>query len=127
MPLKFASRRRLPDGSQVIAVEPEFLLASTMLAHIERLPHVRVLAKRSWAMTDSFEAYFSFKGYRFYMAIPFGAIMIARHDSQAPEAVFDELAAHVENYRTVWLPQFLWALTRYFFLPSKPTDTKVTP
>jgi len=119
MSRQFAKLRQLPNGTQVIAVEPEFLLASTMLLHIERLPQVRVLSKISWFITDSFEARFTFKGYRFWMAIPFGFIAIARDAPDIPQAVFDELAGHVENYRTIWPFQFLRGLIRYWLLPSK--------
>lgn len=118
MALQLARVRQRKDGTRYIEVEPEFLLASTMLVHIERLPEVVVLAKRSWAMADTFEACFLFKGWRFLMDMPFGGIVIAPLDTRAPADVFDELAAHVQAYRTVNPLQLALAIARYFFLPG---------
>jgi hypothetical protein len=114
---RMLTRRNAPP---IIEVDRDFLFASMMLAHIERLPTVSVVAKRSWAIADSFEAFIEYQGWRFYMGIPFGCIMIAAQDPRTPQNLLDELAAHIDNYRTVWLGRFLWALTRYFFLPLKP-------
>jgi hypothetical protein len=108
---------RFPNCLPVVEVERDFLFASTMLVHIERLPEVRVLSKKSWAMSDSFEAIFAYKGYRFYMGIPFGCIMIAAQDADTPGELLNEIAAHIDRYRTVWPVQLLWAMERYFFLP----------
>jgi len=117
MALQLARIRHHKDGTRSIEVEPEFLLASTLLVHIERLGDVRVLAKKSWAMADMFEACFEFRGWRFLMDMPFGGITIAPIDPATPAVVFDELAAHVQAYRTVNPVQLVLAIARYFFLP----------
>jgi hypothetical protein len=93
-----------------------------MLAHIERLPGVTVLAKKSWAMSDTFEAFFRYKQRVFFMGMPFGCIMVAARDADTPRELIDDLAEHIDAYRTVWPAQLLWAMTRYFFLPSRPDE-----
>jgi hypothetical protein len=119
---KLTRIRMRSDGLPTLEVERDFLFASTMLVHIERLPGVTVIAKRSWAISDSFDAFFDYRGCRFYMGIPFGCIMIAPQDRRRmPGGVIDELAAHIDDYRPVWPMQLLWALARYFFLPFRPT------
>ena len=110
------SRRNAPP---IIEIEPEFLFASIVLVHIERLNEVHVVAKRSWIMSDSFEAIFEFRGHRFHMSLPFGSITIAALDPTTPPEMIEKLAAHIDGYHPVWPTQWLWALTRYFFLPFR--------
>ena len=80
---------------------------------------VGLLAKRSWAMSDSFEATFALRGHRFTMELRYGRIMIFAMNPATPRDLVEALAAHIDNYRTVWPMQLLWAFTRYFFLPFK--------
>ncbi|HYM35213.1 MAG TPA: hypothetical protein VET48_07420 [Steroidobacteraceae bacterium] len=115
MPL--ARLRQRSNILPIIEIEPEFLFVSTLLVHVERLPEVRVLAKQSWAMSDSFEAVFEFSGHRFVIALLFGSITVSACDSTTPVVTLQRLVAHIENYRTVWPTQWLWAIVRYFFLP----------
>jgi hypothetical protein len=72
-------------------------------------------------MSDTFEAFFKFKDRIFFMGIPFGSIMIAAKDADTPSEVLEEIAEHIDNYRTVWPVQLLWSMTRYFFLPHHPS------
>jgi len=118
-PMKLARLRQLSPGLPILQVDRDFLFASTMLVHLERLPQVAVLAKQSSAISDSFEACFEYRGYRFAMEIPFGCIMIAAQDAKTPRELLDELAKHIDSYRTVWPIQLLWAFARYFVLPFK--------
>jgi hypothetical protein len=118
--MKLTRLRLRPNCLPIIEVERDFLFASMMLVHVERLSGIVVRAKNSWAMSDSFEAFFEYKGLPFYMGIPFGAIMIAPQDASTPHELLDEIAGHIDRYRTVWPTQLLWAMTRYFFLPFRP-------
>jgi len=117
--MKLARLHERSQGPPIIEVEQEFLFASTILVHVERLPGLRVLAKKSWAMSDSFEAVFEFSGRLFVMSLPFGSIIIAARDTATPREILDRLAAHIDDYRIVWPTQWLWALVRYFLLPSE--------
>lgn len=117
--MKLTRLQPRPNKPPAIEIEPEFLFASTVLVHIDRLPEVRVLAKRSWAMSDTFEAVFEYRGHRFLMSLPFGSITIEAEDASTPRELIEELAAHIDRYRTVWPTQWLWAIARYFFLPFK--------
>lgn len=118
--MKLTRLRPQPNSLPVIEIERDFLFASMMLAHIERLPTVIVLAKRSWAMSDSFEACFEHRNCRFIMKIPYGRIIIVTQNENTPIELLHEIAAHIDNYHTVWPTQLVWAMARYFFLPFKP-------
>jgi hypothetical protein len=118
--MKLARLRQQPNNLPIIEIAEEFLFASTMLVHIERMAGVALLAKRSWAMSDSFEAIFAFRGHRFCMELRYGCIMIFAKQPDTPRVHLDALAAHIDNYQTVWPAQLLWAFARYFFLPFKP-------
>jgi len=116
--MKLARLHERSKGPPIIEVEQEFLFASTILVHVERLPGLRVLAKKSSALSDSFEAVFEFSGHLFVMSLPFGSIIIAARDGNTPRAVLDRIADHIDRYRIVWPTQWIWAIVRYFFLPS---------
>ena len=118
--MKLTRLRQRPNCLPIVEVERDFLFASMMLVHIERLPGIVVTAKRSSAMSDSFEAYFEYKNHTFFMGIPFGCIMIMPQEAATPIELLDEIAAHIDGYRTVWPAQLLWSMTRYFFLPQRP-------
>jgi hypothetical protein len=121
--MNFSRLRQQPNQLPVIEIADEFLFASTMLVHIERLADVKLLAKRSWAMSDSFAAIFTFHGHRFAMELRYGCIMIFAKERTTPPALIEALAAHIDNYQTVWPMQLLWAFARYFFLPFQ-SETK---
>jgi hypothetical protein len=121
--MKFARLRQRPNKLPAIEIAEEFLFASTMLVHIERMVGIKLLAKRSWAMSDSFEAIFVFRGYRFAMELYYGCITVSADSPTTPRELLDELAAHIDNYHTVWPTQLFWGIARYFFLPFK-TEAK---
>lgn len=118
--MKLTRLRQRPNSPPIVEVERDFLFASMMLAHIERLPGVTVVAKRSSAMSDSFEAFFEFKGHTFFMGIPFGCIMVMPQEAATPPELLEQIASHIDGYRTVWPVHLLWSMTRYFFLPQRP-------
>lgn len=119
--------RQHKDGARSLEIEPEFLLASTLLVHIERLPDVVVLAKRSFAMSDSFEAWFTVNGWRFYLGTSFAGLTLAPEDPATPGEIFDALRRHIEDYRAVMPPQLAWCILRYFFLPATPPRSAHKP
>jgi len=117
--MKLTRLHSRPNAPPLIEIEPEFLFASIVLVHIERLPGVRVISKRSWILSDSFEAVFAYRGSRFLMSLPFGSITIAALETTTTRELIELLAAHIDAYHPVWPTQWLWALARYFFLPFK--------
>jgi hypothetical protein len=120
--MKLTRLRQRANQLPNIEVEEEFLLASTVLVHLERLRQVRVLTKKSWILSDSFEAHFDYRGQRFVMEMPFGCITITALDATTSLERIQELAAHIDNYRIVWPTHLVWAIVRYFFLPLEATD-----
>ena len=118
--MQLARLRQQSNHLPIIEVAEEFLFASTLLVHIERLVGVELLAKRSWAMADTFEAVFTYRDYRFAMELRYGRIVVFAKSPSTPRELIDALAAHIDNYHTVWPAQLLWAFARYLFLPFKP-------
>ncbi|HTE42482.1 MAG TPA: hypothetical protein VK629_16790 [Steroidobacteraceae bacterium] len=123
--MKLTRLRLRSNQLPIIEVEEEFLLASTVLAHIERLRQVRVLTKKCWILSDSFEAHFDYRGQRFVMEMPFGCITVTALDPATSIERIEELATHIDNYRTVWPTRGLWAIVRYFFLPLETAERAV--
>ncbi|WP_444926804.1 hypothetical protein ACJJI4_01420 [Microbulbifer sp. TRSA002] len=92
----------------------------TMVAHIERLRGVKVIAKKSYFITDDFEAYLEYKGCRFIVETPFAEIEVSVIDKDAPKEVVREVLEHASNYKLVNPFMFIVAMVRYFFLPFNP-------
>jgi len=98
--------------------------ASNLLLYIEGLPGVKVLAKKSWALTDDFEAYFSYKGRLWVIETPFSLIEVALLGQPPDERLFQEVESRVRQYP--WYRSFLtpFAIVRYWlvrFTPSRHT------
>jgi hypothetical protein len=97
--------------------------ASALLMHVESLPGVRVIAKKSWVLTDDFEAYFTYKGRLFVMNTPFVNVWISLIGQPADEGLFKEVEVQAQSYR--WFHAFLSpiAFAKYFFLPFNPPQS----
>ena len=94
--------------------------ASCLLWHLARLPGLRVVAKKSWALTDDFEAYFLYRGRLFVMETPLVNVWISLIGQPADEEVFDEVEAHVQRF-TSWLYLLApVAILRFSLLPFNP-------
>lgn len=90
--------------------------ASRLLWHIAQLPGVTVLAKKSWALTDDFEAYFTYKGQLFCLQTPFvNACLVMR--APGDPVVFQEIEDHISQYRVPSALVSLLAVLRFFVLP----------
>lgn len=107
------------DTPFCIEIQGHWPDATSMLAHLESLPTLRVLAKSEWRLTDDVSADFEFRGYPFRMESPFSYLWICAGSPDVPEAVFRELEAHVVNYRRVKLLTRWKALWRYLRLPRR--------
>jgi hypothetical protein len=94
--------------------------ASIVLWHMSRLPGARVIAKKSWAMTDDFEAYFLYKGRLFVLETPFVNIELSMLGQPGDETLFGEVEDHLKRFN-VWLSLFFpLAFARYVFVPFSP-------
>jgi hypothetical protein len=103
-----------------LEVSSYLLSASALLLHVEALPGVKVIAKKSWALTDDFEAYFTYSGRLFVMNTPFSKVWISLIGQPADEGLFKAVEAQAQSYS--WLHSFLspLAFAKYFFLPLNP-------
>jgi len=97
---------------------------TNMLIHLERIKGLKVIAKKSWFLTDDFEAFFTFKGYVFVLYTPFAEIEVETHSKGVPREVTLEVFEHVKNYKIVWLHHSVLKGFKYFFLPFNPNTNK---
>lgn len=105
-------------------VQSYLLGASTLLLHLELLPGVRVVSKRSWAMTDDFEAYFIYKGRLWIMETPFAKVEVSLLGQLPNESLFQEIEARVQGYSPLFVFLLPIAFVRYVatrFIPSRET------
>jgi hypothetical protein len=96
--------------------------ASSLLLHIERTPGVTVLAKKSWALTDDFEAYFSYKGRLFLMWTPFSLAWISLLGQPEDSELFAEIETRVQSYSwpsTLLAPIAILRYVAVRFTPSR--------
>ena len=94
--------------------------ASVVLWHMARLPGTQVIAKKSWAMTDDFEAYFLYKGRLFVLETPFVNLWLSLIGQPADEPLFAEVEAHLQRFSHLMHIFIPFALLRYFFTPYNP-------
>jgi len=81
-----------------LEVQSFLLRASSLLWHMAALEGLIVLAKKSFAMTDEFGAYFVYKNRLIVMETPFSLINISMLGSSANETLFIEVEEHVKKY-----------------------------
>jgi hypothetical protein len=107
-------------------VSSQLLSASALLLHLEfSLAGVKVLAKKSWALSDDFEAFFTYKSRLFVMNTPVVNVWVSLIGPPANEDLFSEVERAVRSYS--WRHSFLWplAFAKYFFLPFNPPQAVV--
>jgi hypothetical protein len=103
-----------------LEVDGQFPGASALLWHLSRLSGVKVVAHKSWVLTDDFEAYFVYKGRLFVMETPLVNVWISLVGQPEDEALFAELEKHVQSYNC-WRSLFPLLLPfRYLFTPFNP-------
>lgn len=93
----------------------------SMLSHIERLPRAKIVAKKSWFLTDDFEGFFTYKGLLFVVETPFVEVCVV--DKDIPFDIRDEVLNHAVSYKWVNTFRFTWAMVRYLILPFNPRAT----
>jgi hypothetical protein len=111
-----------PDEPHTLEVQEMLPLASPLLWHVTRLKGVKVVAKKSWALTDDFEAYFTYRDRLFVKETPFSNIHIVLLGRGTDETLFSDVELHVQRFaRAVCLIAPI-ALMRFFFLPFNPSS-----
>lgn len=121
------STKRL-NGSRkepfTLEVVPYLSAVSPLLWHLaSRLPGLQVVAKKSSAFTDDFEAYFLYKGRLFVVETPFSKIWVSLLGQPADELLFSEVESQVKSYGFLASASVLIAWIRYAFLPAHPPST----
>ncbi len=109
-----------------LEVASQLVSTSGLVLHLElALSGVRVLAKKSWALTDDFEAYFTYKSRLFVVNTPFVNIWVSLIGPPADELLFGEVERAVQSYSSG--RSFLGpvAFAKYLFLPFNPPRTLV--
>ena len=107
------------NGNACIILKGASLSVIPILVHLEDCPGVEVIAKKSWLLTDDFEAYFSYKGFLFVVETPFVEIEISPVN-KAPEKIRNEIFSHVEKFEWVSPIKVMIGICRYFLLPFNP-------
>ena len=120
MPLRTKRLQGNDDEPLSLEVEGWLSPASTLLWHLCKLPSLNVVAKKSWALTDDFEAYFSYKGRLFIMQTPMVDVWVSLIGQPPDEELFSEIEAHVQRFRGSSYFVALFAAIRFFFVPFNP-------
>ena len=119
--MSLRTKRLQGNDDEPLSLEVEGLSpASTLLWHLCRLPGLKVVAKKSWALTDDFEAYFSYKGRLFIVQTPMVAIWVSLIGQPPDEELFSEIEAHVQRFPGSSYFFALVAAIRFFFVPLNP-------
>ena len=115
---KFSGTVLTPHSCEVTTQLPS---ASIVLRHMSRLAGTRVIAKKSWVMTDDFEGYFLYKGRLFVVETPFVNIELGMVGQPNDEALWAEVELHLQKFNN-WLNLLSpFAFARYLFTPFNPS------
>ena len=95
---------------------------TNILIHLERLSGLTVIAKKSWVLTDDFEAYFLYKEHAFVLYTPFSEVEITPGSEDAPIEITQEIFNHIKDYKTVWFHESILGWIRYLLLPFNYKD-----
>lgn len=106
-----------------LEVSSQLVPASTLLLHLSKLPDLRVIAKKSWALTDDFEAYFLYKNRLFVIHTPMVNVWVSLIGQPADNQTFSEIEKHVQEF-SPWLYILApFAIAKFFLLPSNPPQS----
>lgn len=88
-----------------------------ILAHVLKLESTKVLAQKSWILTDDYQAEFSFKGRVFVISTFMDSVDISPHDKNVPNELAKELYGHIKDYTNISFFQRLSTFGHCFFKP----------
>ena len=101
-------------------VQIQLPAASIVLWHMASLPGAQVIAKKSWAMTDDFEAYFLYKGRLFVLETPFVNLWLSLIGQPGDEPLFAEVETHLQRFSHLMHVLTPFALLRFLLTPYNP-------
>jgi hypothetical protein len=105
----------------------DWVSGSNLLWHLSSLPGLRVIAKKSWVLTDDFEAYFLYRDRAFVLYSPHAKMWISLMGQPPDEHLFAEVEARVKSYPSWKAFLILFSNARYFFKPFNPPARLVRP
>ena len=120
MPLpnqRLGATREEPFATELTGRWPD---ATALSVHLSRLPDLKLVAKRSWPLTDDLELYFEYRGLPFVVESPFARLTLVALSPSTSERTYRELEDHILSYSRVWPHQYLAASLSNLLLPSKP-------
>jgi hypothetical protein len=117
MSLQTTRHSRSEGDAHTLEVEGT-LEATSVLLHLSRLPGMRVVAKKSWALTDDFEAYFSYKGRMFVLETPFVTIELTMLGQPQDEPVLTDVEEHIQAFSRWYYVLAPYAFLKFALLPS---------
>jgi len=89
--------------------------------HLESLKGLKVIAKKSWALTDDFEAYFEYRNRLYLVQTPMVDVWIIQLGSEPDEVGFAEVEAAVRCCPRWKFFFSLIPILKYFLLPFNPS------
>ena len=104
------------EVDQIEAVTP----ASSLLRHLENTLKIEVVSKKSWVLTDDFEAHFRFCDFRFVMCTPYVNVWIETENPDATYAV-EVPAEAVRNFQVPNIFSTVLSVMRYLLKPLNPS------
>lgn len=110
-----------PEAALGLEVTDQIAPASTLMWHLEKLKGLRVVAKKSWALTDDFEAYFLYRDRLYLMQTPWVEVWILQLGSEPDPQGFSEVEAAVQSFPAWKYMVSLVPIAKYFFLPFNPS------
>ena len=105
---------------QALTVEGYKYSPTNILLHLERLKGLKVIAKKSWLLTDDFEAYFIYKDHLFVLYTPFSEVVVEPASKNVPVKIIKEVFNHIKEYRIVWIHRSILGVLKYVLLPFNP-------
>ena len=104
-----------------LEVSSQIAPASVLLLWLERLPGLRVIAKKSWVLTDDFEAFFLYKGRLFVINTPLVNVWVSLIGQPADDVLFGEIESEVQRFSAWYYLLAPIAIVRYLPLPFNPS------
>ena len=101
-------------------VDHQLPSAPVLLLHLTKLPGLKVISKKSWALTDDFQAFFTYGGCLFLMDTDMVNIEILILGEPSDERLSNEVETHIQNFNNWSHVLFPVAFAKFLFLPFNP-------
>ncbi|MGP4846942.1 hypothetical protein ACTXGQ_22730, partial [Marinobacter sp. 1Y8] len=90
---------------------------TSILAYVLNITTTKVLAKKSWLLTDDYQAEFEYKGHVFVLCTPMDSVDIFPYDQSAPNEIIHELFNYIQNFKAPPFTKLITTFVKCFFLP----------